>query len=115
MPVEGRVLYKGEPVPYGGVMFQPESGQPARGQIQPDGTFKLSTFGEADGATVGRNLVRITSLESQRPAAAESFATTEAAVGKSGIPLKYSNYSTSDLEVEVKREGNEPFVFELKD
>src|SRR5436190_15065410 len=37
-PVTGKVIYNGRPLEFGVVMFQPPSGQPAQGKIQPDGT-----------------------------------------------------------------------------
>src|SRR6476469_2683029 len=50
--VTGKVIYNGHPLEFGVVMFQPPSGQPAQGQIQPDGTFTLSTYRLNDGAVV---------------------------------------------------------------
>ena len=35
VPVQGKVTYQGQPVPKGTVTFQPASGQPAVGEIQP--------------------------------------------------------------------------------
>ncbi len=114
VPVEGKVLYRGKPLEFGSVLFQPASGQPARGKIQPDGTFVLSTFDEGDGAMIGKNQVRITSFEAQRPGAPPPSG-GELALGKSFIPRKYSSFGSSGLEVEVLPEGNEPFIFELDD
>ncbi len=34
--------------------LMPESGRGAQGDIQPDGSYILSTYGDEDGATVGR-------------------------------------------------------------
>ena len=49
LPVSGKVTYKGQPVTKGTVTFQSDTGQPATGEIQPDGTYRLSTFAEKDG------------------------------------------------------------------
>lgn len=111
-PVSGRVLYRGQPLAFGGIMFQPEAGWPARGIIEPDGSFKLSTYGLHDGAVLGTHRVRITCFESQRPGATSS--NVEAPVGKPLIPAKYANIDTSGLVVEV-RDSNEPVVFNLAD
>lgn len=113
VPVSGKVLYNGEPLKYGGVMFQPEAGQPARGVIQPDGTFVLTTESKGDGATVGRNRVRVTCYEAQDPSAAASEG--EAALGKLLIPKKYTDIDTSEIEIEVPRGGKNDVVIELTD
>jgi hypothetical protein len=65
-PVEGRVTIDGVPMPIGKVMFAPTAqegnsnpGKPAFGAIQPDGSFKLSTYDDGDGAVVGVHWVTI--------------------------------------------------------
>ena len=113
-PVEGKVLYHGQPLEFGSVMFQADQGAPARGQIAADGTFRLAIHGVGDGAVIGTNRVRITCTEKQRSGAPRPDATQEPGVGKSLIPKKYSSFNTSGLRVEVKS-VNEPFVFELTD
>ena len=115
-PAEGKVLYRGKPLEFGSVMFQPELGPAARGLIQPDGTFQLRTSGLNDGAVIGEHKVRIACVESQRPGAASPQATdrSEPGVGRSLIPPKYANFAGSGLRVEVLA-NNIPFVFELED
>jgi len=116
VPVQGKVLFRDKPLEFGSVMFQPvEGGQPARGVIQPDGTFSLTTNSPGDGATVGPNLVRITSFTAQRPGAEGAATERELDMGQSLIPLKYNSFQTSELEVEVLPDDNEPFVIELED
>ena len=113
VPVSGKVLYNGEPLKFGGVMFQPPAGQPARGTIQPDGTFVLTTDDSGDGATVGTNRVRVTCYQAQDPSAPASEG--EAALGKLLIPKKYSDIDTSGIEIEIPRGGRDDVVIELKD
>lgn len=113
-PVSGKVLYRGEPLKFGSVMFQPEAGQPARGQIQEDGSFYLSTNGDGDGARIGRNLVRVTCFETQQPLPDGSF-TGEPGLGKSLIPEQYNSPEHSGLVVDVPPEGKSDVVLELKD
>jgi len=113
-PVEGKVLYRGKPLEFGSVIFQPEVGPAATGTIGPDGTFRLSTYTDGDGAVIGKHRVRITCFESQRPGAAAPDPNQEQSTGKSLIPPKYVVFATSGLEREV-RAHNEPFVFELTD
>ncbi len=112
-PVEGKVFYEGEPLKFGGVIFQPEKGGPlARGQIQPDGTFRLSTYGDGDGTVLGKHFVQITCFENQHPDASQSGGQKESGLGRSLIPVRYTRFQTSGLRTEVKAH-NEPFIFEL--
>ena len=53
--VKGKVTYKGQPVTKGVVEFEPEGyGRPAKGQLQSDGTFELTTFKPRDGVVAVR-------------------------------------------------------------
>lgn len=114
-PVKGRVMYQGKPVPYGQVMFQPETGDPARGEIQPDGSYVLTTYAPGDGATIGKNYVRITSIPAQRPEAASQAVKGELSSVGSTIPPKYSHFRTSGIEVVVQAGTNADANFELTD
>ena len=110
--VTGKVTYNGEPLPAGTVMFQPVGGehsQPATGEIQSDGTFKLTTREQGEGATVGSNRVLVNSYEPTTNSGGG-----EATVGKSRIPTKYTRYGTSGLTVDVKP-GMDPVLLELND
>jgi hypothetical protein len=110
-PVEGKVSYQGKPLEFGTVVFRPAKGPEARGAIGSDGTFRLSTFGNGDGAVLGKHQVAIICVETQRPGA-QADAGKETGVGKSLIPRKYAVPAGSPLSVEVKEE-NEPFAFDL--
>lgn len=64
VPVKGKILCEGEPVTAGTIIFMPVaadkkevSGRPARGTIQTDGTFVLSTYEFGDGAIIGKHTV----------------------------------------------------------
>ena len=113
-PAKGKVTYNGKALEFGSVVFQPEKGIPARGDIQPDGTFVLGTYGESDGAIIGKHRVRVTCNESQRPGYTPPTG-EEAGVGKSLIPKKYTRAQTSGLTEEVKAGGPNEFTFDLKD
>ena len=53
VPVHGQVFFRGDPLEYGSVMFQPtQDGELARAQIQADGTFVLTTKKAGDGVHV---------------------------------------------------------------
>lgn len=112
-PVSGKVLYNGAPLPYGNVTFQPAAGQPAGGAIEADGSFRLSTFREYDGAMVGAHKVRISCYTSQSPGQKERKA-GEASLGKLLIPINYTYADQSGLTVTVPPEGTTDIVFELK-
>ncbi len=63
-PVVGMVTHDGQPVGVGQVVFQPVSaedknypGKPARADVQPDGSFTLTTFEQGDGALLGSHRV----------------------------------------------------------
>lgn len=110
VPVSGKVLYKDQPLTSGSVMFQPEAGIPSTGTIGADGTFTLSTYDVGDGATVGKNKVRVVSTQvvDQNP-------DQEAKVGGSLIPEKYNNFGTTPLEFEVTPPGHTDAILKLED
>jgi hypothetical protein len=95
LPVKGTVTYKGQPLTKGRVVFEPDgAGKEAYGEIQPDGSFVLSTYKKDDGAVIGNHRVMVTN------------------VAKS-VPAKYSSVNTSKLEIEVS-EGKTDYPIELK-
>jgi hypothetical protein len=95
LPVKGKVIFKGQPLTKGTVSFEPEGpGKEAFGEIQPDGTFVLTTYKKDDGAVLGKHRVSVSNA------------------GKS-VPLKYASFAASQLEVEVS-EGKADYPIELK-
>lgn len=113
-PVTGKVLFRGEPLEFGGVMFQPEKGQPAGAVIKDDGSFELYTTEIGRGATVGENRIRVTCYEGQNPAA-DPNQFGESGLGTLLIPARYTQYDTSGLTVDVPSEGLDGFTIELTD
>lgn len=107
-PVEGRVLYNGRPLDHGTVMLQPDVGPLAKGQIQADGSFRLSSYRENDGALVGKHCVTVICRDKPDKALGG-----EAAPGKLLIPERYINTATSGIEVTIKPSDNEPLLIEL--
>ena len=113
-PVQGKVLFKDQPLKYGGVMFQPEGNGPlARGTIQPDGTFVLGTESTDDGVRPGKCRVRITAFAAQKPGA-QTSSQQELALGDSAIPTKYQSYGTSGVVVDIQPDMELPLIIELK-
>jgi hypothetical protein len=113
-PVEGKVLYRGQPLEFGSVLFQPDVGPTAQGIIQPDGTFRLSTYGDGDGAVLGQHRVQIGCFEGQRPGAEADAPTSETMLGRPLIPRRYTRFDQSGLTADVKA-VNEVLSFELDD
>ena len=66
VPVRGTITIEGQPLSAGRVMFAPiargdglDAGKPAFGNLQPDGSFVLSTYQDNDGAIAGDHWVTI--------------------------------------------------------
>ncbi len=93
--VYGVVTLDGTPLTTGMVYFVPEGGRGAKSKISEDGSYTLGTYGDKDGAIVGRHKVFI--IASEGDVAFES----EEPV-KSLVPRRYTNAKTSRLEFEVK-------------
>lgn len=119
--VTGKVTYRGEPLRFGTVIFEPEAGQFATGAIQPDGTFRMTTRGEGDGAPVGKCKVRFVCFANQDPAAKPPTSSDDGPpsetlpMGPPLIPEKYLSCATSGITVEVEPGENEPLTFDLTD
>lgn len=107
VPVRGRVLLDGQPLAAGSVMLQPKIGPAARGQIGPDGSFELGTYQPGDGVRPGPAAGRVTSV-----AAAQAAPDQEQPAGKSLIPLRYADFATSGITVDVAA-GMQPVEIEL--
>lgn len=79
-PVHGKVTIDNKPLFQGKVMFAPVAkgsdvnpGKPAWGNIQPDGTFQLTTNKNNDGAVVGEHWVTIMNSEEKLPKGVPDF------------------------------------------
>lgn len=105
-PVKGKVVFNGQPVTEGAILLAPigetgESGAPANGIVQLDGTFSLGTDKDADGAAIGRHRVYYTAPSPTGPAWDGYGPEPE---------RKYSRFqglSPREAEVEVKAGSNE--------
>jgi hypothetical protein len=103
-PVSGKVTYNGKPVPNGTVMFVPDQGPPATGEIAKDGSYRLSTYtdGGGDGAVLGNHKISITALQDTSGALPEQRSGTPKAI----VPRKYLSHETSGLTAEVRAGDN---------
>ncbi len=117
--VTGRVTYNGKPVTGGKIMFYPESGRMALGEIAADGTYSLTTFKPGDGALVGthRIAVEATKVGPGSMAAPKTFEEELKGVPPGGkvlvagkvewlVPEKYSRPETSGLTRKVEAGEN---------
>jgi hypothetical protein len=110
VPAGGRVMIDGKPLEYGFVQVVPQGDRPATGQIGPDGRFKLTTYDENDGVVPGKHKVAVISVEplggsSQRWHAPQKYTDTST----SGLEIEVTE-PTEDLKINVSWEGGKPFV-----
>ncbi len=104
--VRGRVsLEDGTPLPRGMVVFEGAGGGKAvtaRGEVQTDGTFQLSTHRPGDGVPPGKYRVLVNPLDlSDVPDEQKTLP----------FDAKYMKFETSGLEYEVKPGDNQ---FDIK-
>jgi hypothetical protein len=111
LPVSGKVTYKGQPVTKGTITFQSDGGQAATGEIQSDGTYRLSTFADRDGALPGHHKVMIIANDADptlMPGSSPGYKPP-----KDLVPKKYAKLETSGLTADVSKDKT-TFEFELK-
>lgn len=85
-----------------------EHGVQARGTIENDGSFSLTTYEEGDGAVAG-----------EHDAVVVQFIMTEDVSGHSPstigvVDRRFASYSTSDLVVEIKSDGPNDVLVEVE-
>jgi hypothetical protein len=119
-PVQGKVTYKGAPVPTGTITFHPvEGGRSASGTITSDGSYSLARRMPGDEVIVGKYTVTIEATE-----AAAQITTTQhvasltdevtvipdarvSAPPKELVPVKYSTVESSGLTATVNSGPNQ--------
>ena len=106
VPVTGKVLLDGQPLTVGRVLTTPSAGRGSNGLIGSDGTFELSTFGQRDGALIGRHKVAVVAYEGKTGG-------PEAGLGKLLVPERYTNAETSGLTIDVDANEENTVVLEL--
>jgi len=104
-PVRGKVTLNGKPLPGGSVMFVPQHGRGAVGQIDGNGSFVLGTYRETDGAIVGRHKVAVFPVRG-------GFESDERPANYVPIPQRYQSSASSDVDIEIR--ANEDNVVEIK-
>ena len=113
-PTSGKVMLGGQPVKGGSIQFSPVAtaegkspGKPGSAIVNEDGTFTLSTYGNDDGAVVGKHTVTYT------PPSID--AAEEPADGGHAEQKKspYEGLTPKQKEVDVK-EGKNEFTIDLE-
>jgi hypothetical protein len=111
VPVTGKVFYRGTPAVGAEIVFRhldttTRKTETARGRVEGDGSFRLTSYRAFDGAAPGEHQVSVIwhpSSGGNGPSAPSPF------------PARYANPETSKLTATVKAAGPNEFVFELTD
>lgn len=110
-PVQGRVQFEdGSVAEIGSVEFRSMTGSErmtARGKIEKDGSFTLSTFEPGDGALPGDHQVIV-----QQMVISEGLNAAHHQHGRR-VPAKYSDYGQSGLNAHVQERETNPIVIQL--
>ena len=109
-PVAGKVEFtSGGPVHVGTVELKSrQHGVQARGQIQPDGSFTLTTYKDGDGAVAGTHdcvvaqFVMAEGIAGHRPST----------IGV--IDRRFASYSTSGLSIEISAGESNHLLIEVQ-
>jgi hypothetical protein len=96
VPVSGKVLIDGQPLETGNIRVYAAANRAASGKIEPDGSFKLSTYEFGDGVVPGTHMVSVTASKLLNPKTVRWLA-----------PKKFSDASTSGLTLEVTEPTSE--------
>lgn len=104
--VRGEVMYQGEPLEQGLIVFHPATGRSAEGKISFGQITDVTTFEPNDGAPVGELKVTIVSLEEPGE--------DVMAPRKSLIPKKYGSLQSTELTAELQPGIENEVLFELE-
>lgn len=110
----GRVLCEGQPVPSVLVFFEPlQSGKSALvgkqgiGYADADGKFVVSTYGENDGAVIGRHRVRVGPPRGGEPPGFKCDCVLNSEVDVTEVEVKKGEKNDFELVLK-KKTGREP-------
>ena len=108
VPIRGTVTYDGQPLTEGNVLYLPKTsgGRQARGDIQPDGSFRLTTLRKDDGAQMGEYDIVVIALNPHpgEPSREELEAAGGLIERGYAIPEKYTKRETSGLSDSVSKD-----------
>ncbi len=102
-PAEGRVIFPtGEPVRTGYVESRSlDHAINARGKIDRDGSFKLGTYSESDGAVAGRHQAVVIQFIASDNLLAEKYLPKIEHDHGHEVDLRFADYMTSELEFTI--------------
>ncbi len=114
--VSGTVMYNGEPLKIGSLLFIPVGGGPtAEANIDSNGKYWMGTYELADGAVLGKHKVMITAITAPGGSGLPEDVIDGDGAPVSVIPEFYGDQEKSGLEVEVKAgENNVDFILTAK-
>lgn len=125
-PVKGKVSFQGKAIDHGIIMFIPEQGPGAVGNLEKGGFYTLTTLKANDGAVVGNHKVTVQatqvgpgSMEAPKSIEEENKQSRSGKILVPGtvtwlVPEKYSTIQTTTLTTEVKA-GPNTIDFDIKD
>lgn len=99
--MSGQVLIDGEPLTHGFVRFVPKDARPSSAELDEEGRFTLSCYGEKDGVIPGVHQLEVDASE-----------WISSKKRKWHAPPKYFRYKTSGLTQEIT-ESTESIVINL--
>jgi hypothetical protein len=109
-PVTGKVFYQGQPAQGAVVVFHPAGNTDPnalhpQGTVAADGSFRLTTYKEHDGAPPGQYDVTVIWTRPTQPGGRDDEVSL--------LPVRYQIPATSGLRAQVKPESNELAAFQL--
>ncbi len=115
-PVQGRVQFpSGAPVRVGTVELKSqEHGVQARGTLETDGSFSLTTYEEDDGAVAGTHdcvivqMIMTEGLEGHRPSKLGVIDPRYHRYATSGLQIKIEPNTENQITIEVEGIGKQP-------
>jgi len=93
------------------VVFTPQQGRSARGTIQSDGSFTLSTYGKSDGAIVGMHKVSVFEAPNRSEGGAIDF---NRPPPPPSVPRRYRDPDQSGLTFDVQPDVDNTANLELR-
>jgi hypothetical protein len=118
VPAKGMITYKDQPLSEAVLVFYPTAPQGigASALTDKDGNFDIKTFPPTSGIVPGSYTVSVMKVEDPKGTVPPSSDAPVAEIKQvSVIPVKYNTPAKSGLTVEVKPDGNDNILLQLKD
>ena len=112
--VSGQVTLNGRPLTNAKVVFLPESGPAASGDLDAEGRFQLTTYTRHDGAVIGQHRVTVVPVVLGVILEPGKLPQPPPPIEGPDIPTRYQQAATSTLRCEVSEDGK-PVRLQLVD